>query len=82
MLLGFALPRDVNYQDPYNGMTGLMLAAGNGVLPVMQLFLQAGADHTLRDQQGHTALDMALSAGNANTAALLSEIPSAKHTEL
>jgi len=47
---------DVDAREP-GGATALMLAAGNGDPDITAALLKAGADATLRDAKGRTALD-------------------------
>ena len=53
--------------------TALHLSAGNGHLAVTKLLLEGGADPTLRDKAGRTALDWARERGKSEVVALLSE---------
>nr|WP_295079914.1 ankyrin repeat domain-containing protein [uncultured Roseateles sp.] len=49
---------DINARSP-NGSTPLMLAAGYGALDLTPVLLKAGADVSLRNQQGMNAADFA-----------------------
>ena len=53
--------------------TALHLSAYYGYLAVTKLLLEGGADPTLRDKYGNTALDFARSWGKSEVVALLSE---------
>ena len=53
--------------------TALHLAAWNGSLASTTRLLEGGADLTLRDKNGKTALDYARSRGNSEVVALLSQ---------
>ncbi len=61
---------DINARD-VRGMTPLMLTAARDKPGVCKLLLSAGADHSLLDPSGRTALDIAVSAGSVDTAAIL-----------
>ena len=50
-----------------------MNAAGNGYLAIATRLLEGGADLTLRDKDGRTALDDARSNGKSEVVALLSQ---------
>jgi ankyrin repeat protein len=50
---------DLNAQVPTTGRTALMRAAEQNFSPVMALLLGRGADTSLRDSKGETALDIA-----------------------
>lgn len=50
---------DANRTDP-RGMTPLMMAAGYGYTDIVQTLLHRGADSRLRDRDGATALDYAV----------------------
>jgi ankyrin repeat protein len=52
----------INARSP-NGSTPLMLAAGYGAIDLPALLLKAGADGSLRNQQGLAAADFAIKAG-------------------
>lgn len=54
-----------------NGLTPLMVAAGNGDAAMVQLLLAGGADRDLQAPGGATALEFALERGDAATAQLL-----------
>jgi uncharacterized RDD family membrane protein YckC len=70
-----ALGRWVDKRDS-NGLTPLMVAAGNGDAEMVQLLLQIGADPQLQAPGGATALDFALERGDAPTTQLLQRRPS------
>lgn len=53
---------DVNARSP-NGTTPLMMAAGNGTVPVVQLLLEQGADVALVNDQGLNAVAFAKNSG-------------------
>ena len=61
----------VHQQD--DGNTALHLAAWNGYLAIATRLLEGGADLTLRNQIGNTALDDARSQGKSEVVALLSQ---------
>ena len=61
----------VHQQD--NGRTALHLAAYNGRLAIATRLLEGGADLTLRNKDGETALDYARSEGESEVVALLSQ---------
>ena len=48
-------------------------AANNGYLAIATRLLEGGADLTLRDNDGKTALDVARSGGKSEVVALLSQ---------
>ena len=50
-----------------------MNAAGNGYLAIATRLLEGGADLTLRNKYGQTALDCARSHGHSEVVALLSQ---------
>ena len=54
-----------------SGDTPLMVACGNGHEAVARLLLERGADATLRDMDGHTALFTARAYERASIVALL-----------
>ena len=56
-----------------DGWTALHLAAWYGNLASATRLLEGGADLTLRDKNGKTALDYARSRGNSEVVALLSQ---------
>ena len=60
------------YQQIY-GTTALHQAAYNGYLAIATRLLEGGADLTLRDKFGKTALDDARSRGKSEVVALLSQ---------
>ena len=55
------------------GYTALHWAAFNGRLAIATRLLEGGADLTLRDKDGDTALDKARSQGKSEVVALLSQ---------
>ncbi len=57
-------PRRVDPPDE-DGITPLMLASGAGHLPMVKRLLEMGADYTLVDLQGRTAVHHAARSGNA-----------------
>ena len=60
-------------QQTSGGYTALHFAAGNGRLAIATRLLEGGADLTLRDKAGKTALDYARSNGHSEVVALLSQ---------
>ena len=56
-----------------NGYTALHFAAANGYLAGATRLLEGGADLTLRNKHGKTALDYARSNGHSEVVALLSQ---------
>ena len=56
-----------------HGRTALHIAAYNGNLASATRLLEGGADLTLRDKDGETALDYARSCGKSEVVALLSQ---------
>ena len=63
---------DVNEVELSCGNTGLHLAALKSQNGSINCLLQHGADATIRNYDGNTALDLALHVGNTDTAKLLS----------
>lgn len=61
---------DLNARDP-NGMTTLMLSAARNKPAICRLLLDAGADPSLVDHTGKTAMDIALAKGADTVAAML-----------
>jgi len=55
------------------GRSALHLAASWGHLAIVKRLLEGGADLTLRDEDGYTALDYARQQGKSEVVALLSE---------
>ena len=68
LLLNRGVPIDGAYE---NDLTALMWAAGQGHAGAVKLLLSRRADRALRDARGLTAAQIALQAGYADLAALL-----------
>lgn len=64
----------VNIQDSTYGETALINAASSGSLASARLLLDYGADVTLQDKRGDTALTAATKANHADVAALLKTV--------
>lgn len=69
---------DLNARDA-SGMTPLMLCAARNKPAICQLLLRAGADHSLLDPLGRTALQIAVDAGSDATAAILGAVSAPIH---
>jgi quinoprotein dehydrogenase-associated probable ABC transporter substrate-binding protein len=67
---------DVNAQSK-EGVTALMIAAGQNNAPMLGLLLRAGADAKLKSSAGKTALDIAHDAGNEAASGALKFLTSA-----
>ncbi|MBS0232148.1 MAG: quinoprotein dehydrogenase-associated putative ABC transporter substrate-binding protein [Proteobacteria bacterium] len=61
---------NVNAQSR-DGVTALMIAAGQNNAPMLGLLLRAGADAKMKSATGKTALDIAIEAGNQNAVSAL-----------
>ena len=61
-----------------NRTTPLMMAAGYGSVQATRILLRAGADATLKNAEGLTALDFAMGFGKADSAAALRAAATAK----
>jgi ankyrin repeat protein len=61
------------HQQNYDGWTALHCAAAHGHLAIAKRLLEGGADWTLKNKYGRTALDYARSRGKSEVVALLSE---------
>lgn len=57
-----------------NGTTPLMMAALYGTTPAVKLLLDAGADPTLRNQLGMTAVDFAIKASRRDAAEMIAAV--------
>ena len=66
---------DVNWQLTPTGLTPLMAAASAGHADVVAFLLGKGADAALRDANGRTALDRAVTFGANDVAKLLRQTP-------
>ncbi|MEU7164134.1 ankyrin repeat domain-containing protein [Streptomyces morookaense] len=67
-----ALGADAGLREAGSGLTVLMIAAGRGNAPVVQLLLKAGSDlYTTDSRGGGTALHKAVQGGDAETVLLL-----------
>ncbi len=55
----------------HGGYTALMAAAANGLIEMLKLLLEDGADTAITDDQGNTARDQALQKGQTKAANLL-----------
>ncbi|KOO47156.1 ankyrin repeat-containing protein, partial [Chrysochromulina tobinii] len=63
---------EVNAKNNYD-QTALHYAAHDGYLAIAKRLLEGGADVTLRDKYGETAIDLARKQGKSEVVALLSE---------
>ena len=63
---------NINYQSPVNGNTPLIVATFNNRLATVIALLKDGADKTLKDKAGHTALDIAITKNNQDLVKILS----------
>ena len=74
---------DINVQDTFFGATALHFAARNGLLSVSEVLLAAGSDTSLFDEDGQTALDLALAGSHHDVCQLLlmhtSDVPETEH---
>ncbi|KAH6685913.1 ankyrin [Plectosphaerella plurivora] len=72
-LMAFMLQHgaDITYQRPGDGVTPLMIAASQGNSAIAETLLKAGADPSVRNKEGKTALDRARAAGHSNLVAIL-----------
>ena len=64
---------DINARDA-RGMTPLMLSAARNKPAICKLLLSAGADHSLLDPSGKTAVQIAIAAGSLATAEILNAV--------
>jgi ankyrin repeat protein len=69
------LGAEVNVQSNKRGLTALIIAAAAGDEAVVRLLLDSGADKSLAEIDGDTALDRARQNGNAGVIPLLQEKP-------
>ena len=65
--------QQIHWPSSTDGWTALHCAAYNGYLAIAKRLLEGGADWTLKDNGGRTALDYARSQGKSEVVALLSE---------
>ncbi len=64
---------DINARDA-RGMTPLMLSAARNKPAICKLLLSAGADHSLLDPSGKTAVQIAIAAGSLATSEILNAV--------
>jgi len=64
---------DMDHQDK-GGNTALMWATGNGSINSVDWLLGKGADATIRNESGRTALDIAENKGYAEIALMLRSV--------
>jgi ankyrin repeat protein len=64
---------DPNTRGTLEGFTALMTAAAEGQLDVVRLLLSRGADPSVKDEDGDTAMSFALEKGHPEVAELLRE---------
>ena len=64
---------EVNATEDSNGMTALFAASAMGRPDAARLLLEAGADVTVKDKQGKTALAHAMEGNHAAVVAVLKE---------
>lgn len=64
---------DLNARDA-SGMTPLMLSAARNKPAICRLLLSAGADHSLRDPAGKSALEIAVKSGSNAVATILGAV--------
>jgi ankyrin repeat protein len=62
---------DVDAKDNISGKTALMIAARGGEVETVTLLLELGADRTVTDDNGSSALDYAILGGSEDVAELL-----------
>ena len=67
----------VNVQESYGGHTALMDAAISGQPDIITLLLRAGADPSIKDKTGKTALDWAIQQGQQAALEILRKLPPA-----
>jgi ankyrin repeat protein len=67
----------VNVQENYGGHTALMDAAISGQPDIITLLLRAGADPSIKDKTGKTALDWAIQQGQQAAIEILRKLPPA-----
>lgn len=69
---------EVNAQGTLEGFTALMTAASEGLVEIVRLLLVNGADPSLVDKDGDTAMSFAQQNGHAEVVALLGNPPPAR----
>jgi ankyrin repeat protein len=66
---------EVDLQGTYEGFTALMTAASEGLVDIVRVLLEHGADPSLVDKDGDTAASFAQQNGHAEVVALLQSPP-------
>jgi ankyrin repeat protein len=66
---------NIDARDSESGATPLHQAASWGRRGVVELLLARHADPSIKDKNGHTALDLAVANGQAEVAEVLKRIP-------
>ncbi len=68
-------------RDPGTGATALLMAAAAGRQAAVELLLSSGANRCVADNQGRTALELAVAAGHAGAAGPLQAPPTSEEQE-
>lgn len=74
-LIKLLINKGTNPNNASNGITSLIVAAKFGLIDVVRLLLEAGADVSLKDHAGRTALDHARQSGNREMINILTSSP-------